>query len=86
MDALEPDIYRVPLQAGDRLVLCTDGLTTHVPDAQIAEVVRSHSPSAAAQRLVEMALEDGGSDNVTVVVVHILDLLSWEQARQIGWV
>jgi len=48
--------------------------------------VRSHSPSAAAQRLVEMALEDGGSDNVTVVVVHILDLLSWEQARQIGWV
>lgn len=86
MEVLEPDIYRVPLQAGDRLVLCTDGLTTHVPDDRIADVVRTHSPSAAAQRLVEMALEEGGSDNVTVVVVHILELLSWEQARQIGWV
>lgn len=86
MDSVEPDIYRVPLQAGDRLVLCTDGLTTHVPDEQIAEVVRSLSPSAAAQRLVEMALEGGGSDNVTVVVVQVLALLPWEQARQIGWV
>jgi serine/threonine protein phosphatase PrpC len=56
------------------------------PTPKSRRVVRSHSPSAAAQRLVEMALEDGGSDNVTVVVVHILDLLSWEQVRQIGWV
>lgn len=86
MDAVEPDIYRVPLQAGDRLVLCTDGLTTHVSDEHIAEVVRTHSPSAAAQRLVEMALEDGGSDNVTVVVVQVLDLLTWDKAQQIGWV
>ncbi|MCS6830466.1 MAG: Stp1/IreP family PP2C-type Ser/Thr phosphatase [Armatimonadota bacterium] len=86
MDAVEPDIYRVPLQAGDRLVLCTDGLTTHVSDERIADVVRTHSPSGAAQRLVEMALEEGGSDNVTVMVLHVLHLLSWEQAQQIGWV
>lgn len=86
MDVVEPDLYRVPLQAGDRLILCTDGLTTHVPDEQMAEVVRAHSPSVAAQRLVEMALEGGGSDNVTVVVVQVLALLPWEQARQIGWV
>lgn len=86
MDAVEPDIYRVPLRAGDRLVLCTDGLTTHVPDEHIAEVVRTHSPSAAAQRLVEMALEEGGSDNVTVIVVQVLDLLTWDRAQEIGWV
>jgi len=86
MDAVEPDIYRVPLRTGDRLVLCTDGLTTHVPDEHIAEVVRTHSPSAAAQRLVEMALEEGGSDNVTVIVVQVLDLLTWDQAQEIGWV
>ncbi|MCS7309410.1 MAG: Stp1/IreP family PP2C-type Ser/Thr phosphatase [Armatimonadota bacterium] len=86
MDAVEPDLYRVPLQAGDCLVLCTDGLTTHVSDEQIAEVVRAYSPSAAAQRLVEMALEGGGSDNVTVIVLQVLALLPWEQARQIGWV
>jgi protein phosphatase len=86
MEQVEPDIYRVVLEAGDRLVLCTDGLTTHVSDEQIAEVVRTHSPSAAAQKLVEMALEEGGSDNVTVIVIHILDILSWEQAQQIGWV
>ncbi|MGQ9488750.1 MAG: Stp1/IreP family PP2C-type Ser/Thr phosphatase [Armatimonadota bacterium] len=86
MEQVEPDIYRLPLEAGDRLVLCTDGLTTHVPDEQIAEVVRTHSPSGAAQRLVEMALEKGGSDNVTVIVVHILDILGWEKAQQMGWV
>ncbi len=86
MEQVEPDIYRVPLEPGDRLVLCTDGLTTHVTDQTIAEVVRSHSPSAAAQRLVEMALEEGGSDNVTVIVVQVLDILSWEQAQAIGWV
>lgn len=86
MEQVEPDIYRVVLEAGDRLVLCTDGLTTHVSDEQIAEVVRTHSPSAAAQKLVEMALEEGGSDNVTVIVIHVLDILSWEQAQQIGWV
>lgn len=86
MEQVEPDIYRVVLEAGDRLVLCTDGLTTHVSDEQIAEVVRTQSPSAAAQKLVEMALEEGGSDNVTVIVLHILGILSWEQAQQIGWV
>lgn len=86
MEQVEPDIYRVPLEAGDRLVLCTDGLTTHVLDEAIAETVRSHSPSAAAQRLVEMALEEGGSDNVTVIVVHVLGFLPWERAQEIGWV
>ncbi len=86
MEQVEPDIYRVLIEPGDRLVLCTDGLTTHVTDQTIAEVVRSHSPSAAAQRLVEMALEEGGSDNVTVIVVQVLDILSWEQAQAIGWV
>lgn len=85
-EQVEPDIYRLPLEVGDRLVLCTDGLTTHVPDEQIAQVVRTHSPSGAAQRLVEMALEEGGSDNVTVIVIHILDMLSWDKAQQIGWV
>lgn len=86
MEQVEPDICRVVLEAGDRLVLCTDGLTTHVPDAQIAEVVRTRSPSVAAQQLVEMALEDGGSDNVTVIVLHLLDFLTWKRARQIGLV
>ncbi len=86
MEQVEPDIYRVPLEAGDRLVLCTDGLTTHVMDETIAEVVCTHSPSAAAQHLVEMALEEGGSDNVTVIVLHVLDLLPWERAQEIGWV
>lgn len=85
MDSVDPDIYRVPLQPGDRFVLCTDGLTSHVNDEQIAQVVARQSPSAAAMELVEMALKEGGSDNVTVIVVHVLDLLSWEQAREIGW-
>lgn len=86
MEQLEPDIHRVRLQAGDRLLLCSDGLTTHVCDADIGEVVRTLAPCAAAQRLVEMALAGGGSDNITIMVIHVIDLLTWEQALQIGWV
>ena len=53
----------------DRLVLCTDGLTKHVDEAEIAAALASDASSAAiAQELVGLALARGGTDNVTVVV------------------
>jgi protein phosphatase len=72
-EALDPSIYRVTLQAGDTLLLCTDGLTKPLPDA---EIVRHLSAAAAdgaekvATRLVAAANEAGGPDNVTAVVGH----------------
>jgi protein phosphatase len=57
-------------QAGDVMVLCTDGLTGQVSDAEIATVVSRGSPDKAAARLVELANERGGPDNITVIVVR----------------
>lgn len=58
------------LKRGDRLMLCSDGLTTHVEDRTIAEVMRRHDdPYAAARELVVAANAGGGTDNVSVIVV-----------------
>jgi protein phosphatase len=62
----------VDLQPGDILLLCTDGLTRHVPDERIAQLLGGATDAAAACRaLVDAALADGGSDNVTVVVARM---------------
>jgi PPM family protein phosphatase len=65
---VQPDVFVESLRSGDRLVLCSDGLTRHVADAEIAVHVSRAEPAAAADRLVELANERGGEDNVTVVV------------------
>jgi len=63
------DIKRWKLADGDRLLLCTDGLTDMLDDAQIAEVLAREADSDEACRLlVEGALANGGRDNVTVVL------------------
>jgi protein phosphatase len=65
----EPDIRRFRLTDADRLLLCTDGLTDMVDDASIASILHDKPSSGeACQALVDLALERGGRDNVTVVV------------------
>lgn len=59
-----------PLVAGDRVLLCSDGLTTMVPDHAIAEILHTAaSPTEAAWSLIEAANAAGGMDNTTVAVV-----------------
>ena len=65
---LVPSVGLVDLEEGDSLLLCTDGLTKHVPDERIVELLSSGTADVAAQALIDAALEGGGSDNVTVVV------------------
>ncbi len=68
------DTWVVPFVRGDRYVLCSDGLVDEVADADIAKVLKLHaSPQAAAEALVEAALNNGGRDNVTVVVLDSLE-------------
>ena len=58
------------LKRGDRIVMCSDGLTAHVDDNSIAEIVRRHDdPFQAARELVVAANAGGGTDNVSVVIV-----------------
>lgn len=68
----EPDVLEVELRPGDRLLLCTDGLTDLVPDERIRSVLGYPGAGLAASRLLEDALEAGGLDNVTCVVLDVL--------------
>ena len=70
----EPAVTPSDLKPGDLLMLCTDGLTKHVSDERIAaRLVGLTSSEQAARQLVDDALADGGTDNVTVVVLrHVL--------------
>ena len=63
-----PSVGVVDLSDGDAVLLCTDGLTKHVSDERIAEILSSGTAEAAAHSLIDAALDDGGTDNVTVVV------------------
>ncbi|MEP6649465.1 MAG: PP2C family serine/threonine-protein phosphatase [Lapillicoccus sp.] len=70
-DPLEPvDSWVFPPYAGERFLLCTDGLTNELRDPAISRIVNDgHDAQAIADRLVAAAVEAGGRDNVTVVVV-----------------
>jgi protein phosphatase len=69
-DLPEVDIEHGALAPGDRFVICSDGLTTHVKDGEILDQVRMSGAQAACDGLVALALERGGTDNVTVLVIH----------------
>ncbi|WP_426593068.1 PP2C family protein-serine/threonine phosphatase [Cellulomonas sp. McL0617] len=67
---VEPDVWLLPVSPGDRMLVCSDGLTDPLSDARIEAELRAHDdPQEAADRLVAAALAAGGRDNVTVVVV-----------------
>ncbi len=61
----------LPLRPGDRLVLCTDGLTRLVAPGEIRRAVARRAPHPACQRLVALANERGGPDNITLQVIRI---------------
>jgi protein phosphatase len=68
---LFPSAYHVPLLPDDKLLLCTDGLTRHVRDAEILPIVQSLlDPRGVCQSLIEAALQQGGSDNITVLLAR----------------
>ena len=69
----EPDLFVVPVQAGDRLMLCSDGVCGVLDDGRIADVLTGGSPDYAAVELVRAALEAGSSDNVTCIVADVVD-------------
>lgn len=72
-DQIDIDVYdSIKLHPGDRLLLCSDGLTRHVKPDEIARIVLDHdAPEAACSALIERANERGGEDNISVVVIAI---------------
>jgi serine/threonine protein phosphatase PrpC len=73
-EPLEPDIETFALQVGDLYLLCSDGLTDMVDDAEIEAILHNEPPTRAAWRLVDRALANGGRDNITIVLVRIVAL------------
>ncbi|GAB3603082.1 PP2C family protein-serine/threonine phosphatase [Microbacterium aureliae] len=73
--ASSPDYWLLPAEAGDRLLICSDGLTAELDDARILQILREEAdPQAAALRLVDDALAAGGRDNITTLVVDALSV------------
>ncbi len=70
---IEPDCWELDLDPGSRLLLCSDGLTNELAEQEIAEVLVGEADAdKAASELVRRALNRGGTDNVTVVVLDVL--------------
>ena len=66
------DTAVLPVEVGDRLLLCSDGLSDMVPEAKIGEILSSaNDPEWGARALVSAALDGGGADNITVVVIDV---------------
>lgn len=68
---VEVEIAEVGVAAGDRFVLCSDGLSGVVRDEEIAAIVQSEAPEAAVDRLIAIANDRGGPDNITVQILSI---------------
>jgi PPM family protein phosphatase len=80
-EEVEVDTMVLPVEAGDRLLLCSDGLSDMVPETRIGEILADSpgDPETPARNLVSAALDAGGSDNVTVVVVDVKQETSREE-------
>jgi PPM family protein phosphatase len=66
--------FVIPLFSADRILLCSDGIHDYLREAEIGEVLREQpSPARAAQRLVDLALDRGGEDNATAVVIKVVE-------------
>ena len=73
-DAVEASIHQLPepAQPGDKFVLCSDGLYNHVDHDEIEQILNNFTVDDAAAELIKLALNGGGSDNVTVEVIEVV--------------
>ncbi len=68
---VEVDIFTEPVQEGDTLILCTDGLSAVIEDEDLRTIVAQYDPEESVQHLITRANEAGGPDNVTAIVVRV---------------
>ncbi len=64
----DPDLFQVETREDDKWLLCTDGLSGMVPDEKIEETLKNYDMEEAADRLLNLALDAGGSDNITLIL------------------
>ncbi|MFB4354644.1 protein phosphatase 2C domain-containing protein [Microbacterium sp. LS_15] len=73
----DADYWLFPAELGDRIIVCSDGLTSELPDRRIREILSTTAdPQEAAEALVAEALQAGGRDNITVVIADAVSVAS----------
>ncbi len=70
---VHPDIIEREIVVGESYILCSDGLSGLVSDQKISQILSQNSPDKAVKSCVEQALENGGDDNVTVLILHFYE-------------
>jgi len=71
---IEPSLTVREARAGDRYLLCSDGLSSYISHETLTEAVRIPDPQESADRMIELALKAGGPDNVTVIIADVVDI------------
>lgn len=66
---VQADIFEIELFDNDVILLCTDGLTTHLTDEKIFNTIKEYGCSESVQRLIKLANDNGGTDNITIIIV-----------------
>lgn len=80
---LEPDLFIIRLQPGDRLMLCSDGITASLDDGRLADILATGTPDYAAVELTRASLEAGTSDNVTCIVADALEVAEADEDTEV---
>jgi PPM family protein phosphatase len=82
--SVDVDVFTEELEAGDQFLLCSDGLSNEVTAEEMRDAMKTSSPSQAAWDLVNLALEHGGSDNTTVLILKITDISRKSKKKGLG--
>jgi protein phosphatase len=70
-ESLGVDTFVEPVQDGDTWVVCTDGLHSFVTDEELSAIIERYQPQESVKRLILLAKEHGGDDDITVIVVKV---------------
>ena len=81
---LDPSLAVREARAGDRYLLCSDGLSSVVSEETLADTLRTPDPKVTADRMIELALRGGGPDNITCIVADVVDIDFGEDAPIVG--
>lgn len=73
MPMVEPDVFETDFQAGDTFLICSDGLTDELTDREIEEILTRNTLERAADQLVSQAKATGGRDNISLILIRILE-------------
>lgn len=78
------DYYEVDLAPGESILLCSDGLTRHVPDEEISAIIAAESPEDATKKMIHIANERGGEDNISAAVILLGELAGSPEIGPVG--